>query len=187
MDASTTTQVTGNQQTNSSSQGQQSQQQQQTSLFSPEQQNLQALASKVGGQALSTGQLPGNYGISQQAFDAMDQNFNQNIAHTLAAQYGPGSPVIGGTFANMNAQLAATLGQEQFSNFNNLFNEIGNFAQRPAGSAADSSAATSQSGNSGFSYNQTNTSEATLPDIAQSSLFNALGSGLGGVVSSLFH
>jgi hypothetical protein len=132
-------------------------------------------------QIMATGQLPGNFGISDQAFDALNRSFQKNIAPGMAAQYGAGSPAISSQQAAMNEQLAASMSQQQWSNFNNLFDEVANFAFTPTGQSTqqqrqdnvDTTQHTDQTG----TWQQNNTMEGAL----LSSLLTALKGG-GGII-----
>src|SRR5262249_19408781 len=108
---------------------------QQMNVYNPAAQALQGSAATALQGILSTGQLPGNFGISQQAFDAMNNNFRENIAPQYAAQYGAGSPVIGSRWALMNEQLAAQLGQQQWNNALGLFGQAQGLGYNPIGSS----------------------------------------------------
>jgi len=93
-------------------------------------QGAQALA-----QILAGGDLQG-FGMNGQAFDALNSAFERNVAPQLAAQYGSGSTAIGSQEALMNEQLAAQLSQQQWANFNNVFDDVSNFAFTPTGQTA---------------------------------------------------
>ena len=101
--------------------------------YTPAQQQLQQEAANAATQFLQTGNLPGTFADPPSVINAYMENFNQNIAPELAAQYGAGSPEIGSQMAIGLEQLQAQLYQTQSSNFNNALNTIGNQAYTPVG------------------------------------------------------
>lgn len=115
---------------------------------------------------MATGQLPGNFGISKQAFDALNSAFERNIAPGMAAQFGAGSPAIASQEALMNEQLAATLGQQQWQNYQGIFNDVSNFAFTPTGQQSTMGQTRTEDTNSDTSntanWQSNNTAEGSL-------------------------
>lgn len=102
-------------------------------IYDPNSLALRNLGADMLTQVMATGQLPGNFGISNQAFDAAARAFERHIAPGMAAQYGAGSPAIPSQKALMFEQLAAQLSRDQWTNFNNVFDEVANFSFTPTG------------------------------------------------------
>lgn len=146
-------------------------------IYDPASLALRGQGSQALAQILATGKLPGNFGMNQQAFDALNSAFERNIAPQLAAQYGAGSPVIGSQEALANEQLAAQLSQQSWGNFMNLFDEVANFSFTPTGqnssSNTDSTNQSEQIGGKNGTWQQNNTMEGAL----LSSLLTAMGKG----------
>lgn len=129
-----------------------------------------ALQGQAGGSisgTLATGQLPGNFGMSQLAYDMMNQNFNQNIAPGLANAYGAGSPQIGAQFSQANEQLTNQLSQNAWGNYMNTIDAAAQLGYTPTGQTTtgntaqkaqtDTSQAQSQQSTDASVYGQTGT------------------------------
>lgn len=166
-----------NQQQSGTSVGNTAQTQLNENIYDPASLALRGQGAQALQQILTTGKLPGNFGMNQQAFDALNSAFERNVAPQLAAQYGAGSPVIGSQEALANEQLAAQLSQQQWSNFMNLFDEVANFSFTPTGqnssSNTDSTTNSTQEGTQSGTWQQNNTMEGAL----LSSLLTAMGKG----------
>lgn len=128
-------------------------------------------------QILATGQLPGNFGMSKQAFDALNSAFERNIAPGMAAQFGAGSPAIASQEALMNEQLAAQLSQQQWANFSNIFDEVANFAYTPTGQQSTSNVNSNTSQEQTTDTTGTWQTNNTMAGALASSLLTAMGKG----------
>src|ERR1700722_19830135 len=80
--------------------------------YTAPQQALQGTqAGVLSGMLSGTTGIAGNLGYSPQVWQSMLQNFNENVAPQLAAQYGAGSPYIGSQLSQL--LLSATAGSSQ--------------------------------------------------------------------------
>lgn len=137
-----------------------------TNVYNPASTNLQSQGGSVLSQVLQSGQVPEGFGMNQQAFDALNRNLKNNVNPVLAAQYGAGSPVIGSTAALANEQLAADMSQQQWGNFNSLFNDIQNFAFSATGQTQTQSQDSTNSGNTTGNWQQQTTTEMPIQGAA---------------------
>lgn len=134
----------------------------QANTYNPSGQALQDQGAASLSNVLSTGQLPGNFGMSQLAFDALNQNFNRYQAPALANQFGAGSAAIGASQGEQNMNLAAQMNRDAWTNYNNVFNDVANFAYTPTGSVSTNQQAQSQSGSDTSAFQTNNTQEGAL-------------------------
>jgi hypothetical protein len=77
-------------------------------VYNPWQQQEQQEAGQAASSFLQTGNLPGTLGAPPAETQAYVNNFNQNVAPQLAAQYGAGSPAIASQEALGLSQLAGS-------------------------------------------------------------------------------
>lgn len=128
---------------NTNQQGTGNQAQQQANVYNPWQQQEQQQAGQAASAFLQTGNLPGTLGAPPAETQAYINNFNQNVAPQLAAQYGAGSPAIasqealglsqlaGSEYSQGISALSGAINQEAGIGFNSIgSNQAGNQAQQ---------------------------------------------------------
>lgn len=107
------------------------------STFSPQQQALQnQLLGNMTGMLSGSSQVPAYMTAPPEVFAAYNEAFNKYVKPGIAAQYGAGSPQIGGQQSYGNRQLAAQLYQSGLSNWQGLMNQAGSLAFNPIGQTA---------------------------------------------------
>lgn len=124
--------------------------------------NQQAASDALQGVLTGSGGPTENMGLGQAAYDTWNRNFNQTVAHQLAAQGGAGSPMI--PLAQMQGlnDLAVADSQMQWQNMHGIFDDVAKVAYNPTGAVnqgAQQQAGTNtqqQSGNSNGNYNSVN-------------------------------
>jgi hypothetical protein len=132
-------------QSSGSATGQQAQQQAQ--VYNPWQQSEQQQAGQAASSFLQTGNLPGTLGAPPAETQAYINNFNQNVAPQLAAQYGAGSPAIASQEALGLSQLAGSEYSQGISALSGAIGQEANIGFNAIGSnqaGAQSSAQESQ-------------------------------------------
>jgi len=114
-------------------------------LYTPEQQALQGQAGGQIAGLLNGSQSPAaSLGFDPAVWQSMLTNFNENVAPQLAAQYGAGSPVIGGQLSNLLLNATAQSSQQAWNNQQNLLGDAQSNAFTPVGASSGSSQATGQ-------------------------------------------
>lgn len=106
--------------------------------YSPQQQAAQNAALQAGTNYLQTGNLPGTFGAPPQVTQAYVDNWKQNVAPQLAAQYGAGSPALGSSLALGLEQLQAQVYQNQSANFSGALGQVSNAAFNALGQTQNS-------------------------------------------------
>lgn len=140
-------------------QGTAAQQQAAQNTYTAGQQALQGQATGAAGQFLQTGIAPGLQQEIAAENAAFRQNFDTDVAPQLAAQYGAGSPVIGGQEEMGLVNLISNAYQNQGAQFNSALGTAGSLAFNPTGSTGSSTsqqAGTSSSDTQSQQQNQQN-------------------------------
>lgn len=129
---------------------------QQSSTFAPWQQQLQQLLPGMLSSFVQGGQVPTSLTAPPQEFAAANQQFTQNVAPGLVAQYGAGSPQLAQQQAYMNQNLAAQTYQQGVGNYLSGMGMLGGFATTPQGqTTAQTGQNTSQQNASGLGTTST--------------------------------
>lgn len=123
-------------------------------VYTPGQEALQNTANQQAGQFLTTGIAPGVQQELNAESAAYMQNFDQNVAPGLAAQYGAGSPAIGSELATGLQQLTGNVYQNQAQNFNSALGTAGNLAYNAVGNTGQSTTASNAATNSTQDWQQ---------------------------------
>ena len=108
--------------------------QNQFSQFTPQQLALQQQVSGGMGNFLQ-GNIPTNFTAPQSVLTAYQQQFQNQVAPGLAAQYGAGSPQIASQQNQGLTSLLGNLYQTGTSNYGNALNSAGSYAMNPIGQA----------------------------------------------------
>jgi len=121
-------------------------------VYQPWQTALQAQAGGAASNYLTTGQAPsGVTGAPPQLVSAFTDQFNQNVAPQLAAQYGAGSPAIASQLALGLEQLNANTYSTNLNAYQNTLSQAGNLGFNAVG----------QTGTSGQQQNSTSNTNET--------------------------
>ena len=144
--------------------------------YTAPQQALQGQTSGTISGLLNGSQQPMAAGFSPAVWQAMLMNFNQDVAPKIAAQYGAGSPQVGGQLADLLLKATAQSSQQQWNNEQNLLGDAQSNAFTPVGNATGSAQTTGQTGSAYDSYQ-----ENTTPGGA---LLSTLANSAGGALSS---
>lgn len=138
----------------SAEQGNAAQQQAAQNTYTAGQQALQGQATTGAGQFLQTGIAPGLQQEIAAENAAYQQNFNTDVAPQLAAQYGAGSPVIGGQEEMGLVNLISNAYQNQGANYNAALGTAGSLAFNPTGTTGESTSQQSGTNTSGTQNEQ---------------------------------
>jgi hypothetical protein len=131
--------ASGSSTSNTQQQGTANTQQQQANVYQPWQSGLQQQAGQAASNYLTTGAPPpGVTGAPAQLVQAYMDQFNQQVAPQLAAQYGAGSPAIGSQLALGLEQLNASVYGTNLNAYQNEIGQAGTLGFTPVGQTGTS-------------------------------------------------
>ncbi len=148
--------------------------------YAPGAQAVQGSASSLLQQILAGGSPPENFGLTQGAYDQYNRNFNQTVAHQLAAQFGAGSATI--PMAQMQGlqDLAVESSQQAWNNLHGIFDDVEKIALNPTGSSSSTTQSNAQAGTSQTDQTGTGQGGYASQNTSIGDILAGIFSGLGG-------
>jgi hypothetical protein len=146
--------------------------------YTPAQQALQGQdTSQISGLLNGSSSPAASLGFDPSVWQSMVTNFNENVAPQLAAQYGAGSPVIGGQLSNLLLNATSQSSQQAWNNQQNLLGDAQSNAFTPVGATSGTSQTQGQN-SSDYTSQQQNTTQSganisSLANSAGAALSNA--------------